>query len=474
MNLPRLVEKESIIFLQNMIDTNIEFLNCDLTEVLNLFESGNDINVKHRLKEADGKFVNTITINGKVFAYGNFVGEILDPICHKRLLKRYAKLSLYKALSKFFEKELPWGALTGIRPTKLAYQQIKESGEFEEFFMDTMKVSEQKTNLIKNVLSTQKNIYKIDEENTDFFVFIPFCPSRCKYCSFISADIKSANKYVDEYVDTLIDEIEFSKKFIKNLRSIYIGGGTPVALSNSQLERVLSAIDSINTGVEYTVEAGRPDAITKENLKILKDHGVTRICINPQTFIDRTLVSLGRNHTSAQVEEKYFMAKDMFDVNMDLIAGLEGETFEDFKYSLDKAISLSPENITVHTLCIKKGSRLAESEQRLSGEVAKNMVEYAHQSLGENGYFPYYLYRQKYMAGNLENVGYTKRDKACVYNVDIMEEISSNVACGANAISKRIFNGGERIERTASPKDVITYLNKIETIKKEKEKLFFD
>ncbi len=457
-----------------MIDTNIEFLSCDLNEVLSLFNCDSATSVKHRLKESEGKFVNTITINGKVFAYGNFVGEQKDPICHKRLLKRYAKLSLYKALSKFYEKELRWGALTGIRPTKLAYQQINESGEFEQFFMNTMKVSEQKTNLIKDILSAQKGIYKIDENNTDFFAFIPFCPSRCKYCSFISADIKSAQKYVDEYVDALIDEINFSKKFIKNLRSIYIGGGTPVALSDRHLERVLSAIDSINTGVEYTVEAGRPDAITKTNLEILKNHGVTRICINPQTFIDKTLISLGRKHTSAQVEEKYYMAKDLFDVNMDLIAGLEGESFADFKYSLDKAISLNPENITVHTLCIKKGSYLAESEKYLSGEVVSDMVEYAHKSLSQSGYLPYYLYRQKYMAGNLENVGYAKPNKACVYNVDIMEEISSNVACGANAISKRIFNGGERIERSASPKDVLTYLNKLPTIKLEKEKLFFD
>ncbi len=455
-----------------MIDTNVEFLRCDLNEVVNLYVGGNDKKIKHLLKESDGKFVNTITIDGKVYAYGNLVGEQTDAIKHKRLLKRYAKLSLYKALSKFFEKELPWGALTGIRPTKLAYQELAETGEFESFFTDTMKVSQQKTDLIKEILSAQKGIYKIDEDSTDFFVFIPFCPSRCKYCSFISADIKSAKKYVDEYVEALIDEINFSKRFIKNLRSIYIGGGTPVALSDKHLDRVLSAIDSINSGVEYTVEAGRPDAITKTNLQILKNHGVTRICINPQTFIDRTLVSLGRNHTSKEIEEKFFMAKDLFDVNMDLIAGLQGEDFNDFKYSLDKAVSLNPENITVHTLCIKKGSYLAQTEKCLSGEVVSDMVEYARQKLGENGYAPYYLYRQKYMAGNLENVGYAKPNKACVYNVDIMEEISNNVACGANAISKRIYGGGARIERSASPKDVLTYLNKLSVIKLEKEKLF--
>ena len=455
-----------------MIDTNLEFLQSELKEVVNLFDCGDSLNIKHRLKDGDGKFVNTVTVNGKVFAYGNLIGSFDGEIERKRLVKRYAKLSLYKALSKFFEKELPWGALTGIRPTKLAYQQMEKSGEFTSFFTDVMKVSAPKTALTQAVIDSQKGIYSRNDDNTDFFVFIPFCPSRCKYCSFISADIKSAQKYVDDYVDTLVDEINYSAKFIKNLRSIYIGGGTPVALSDVQLEKVLSAIDKINTGVEYTVEAGRPDAITESNLRLLKKHNVTRICINPQTFSNKTLELLGRNHTAEQVEEKFNLAKDMFSINMDLIAGLEGESFEDFKYSLDKAVMLSPDNITVHTLCIKRGSRLAEIEQRLSGETVDKMVEYAHQTLSANGYFPYYLYRQKNMAGNLENVGYTKPNKACIYNIDVMEEISCTVACGANAISKRVFNGGERIEREASPKDVKTYIDKIETIKLNKTKLF--
>lgn len=457
-----------------MIDTNLENLVSELKEVVNLFDGADSLNIKHRFTESEKKFVNTVTLNGKVFAYGNFIGSLSGEIEKKRLVKRYSKLSLYKALAKFYGKDLPWGALTGIRPTKLAYQQIEKDGDFTEFFIDTMKVSGEKTSLIKSVLNSQKGIYEKNDNNTDFFAFVPFCPSRCKYCSFISADIKSALKYVDEYVDTLVDEINYSAKFVKNLRSIYIGGGTPVALSDDKLSKVLDAIDKINTGVEYTVEAGRPDAITESNLKLLKEHKVTRICINPQTFNDKTLVRLGRNHTAKDVIDKYQLAKGMFDINMDLIAGLEGETFEDFKFSLDKAISLSPENITVHTLCIKRGSYLAESEDRLSGVEVNRMVEYAHQALNEAGYNPYYLYRQKYMAGNLENVGYAKPGKACVYNVDIMEEISSNVACGANAISKRVFGGGERIERVASPKDVPTYINKIETIKKEKSELFAD
>lgn len=455
-----------------MIDTNQPEFENDLKEVVSAFCDCQTINVRHRFKESENKIVNTVTINGKVYAYGNLIKPFKDEIERKRILKRYAKLSLYKGLSKFFERDLPWGALTGIRPTKLAYSQIEESGEFREFFTDVMKVSEQKTDLTEEVLTSQKGIYEKNDDNTDFFVFIPFCPSRCKYCSFISADVKSASKHVDEYVDTLIDEINYSAQFIKKLRSIYIGGGTPVALSDEQLERVLCAIDKINTGVEYTVEAGRPDAITESNLKLLKSHGVTRICINPQTFSDKTLKFLGRNHTANDVVEKFLMAKSDFIVNMDLIAGLNGESFEDFKNSLDKAISLSPDNITVHTLCIKRGSYLAETENRLSeGEVIK-MVDYAREELKKHDYKPYYLYRQKYMAGNLENVGYTKEGKACVYNVNVMEEISSTVACGANAISKRVFFGGERIEREASPKDVMTYLQKIQTIKAKKHKLF--
>lgn len=455
-----------------MIDTNVENLQSELREVVNLFDEGETLNIIHRFKESENKFVNTITINGKVFAYGNFVKNIADEIERKRLVKRYAKLSLYKGLSKFLDKTVCWGALTGIRPTKLAYQQMERTGEFTDFFTSTMQVSEQKTLLTKSVIDTQKGIYKKDDDNTDFFVFIPFCPSRCKYCSFISADIKSAKRHVDEYVDALVDEINYSAQFIKKLRSIYIGGGTPVALSDSQLEKVLCAIDKINTGVEYTVEAGRPDAITQSNLMLLKKHNVTRICINPQTFLDKTLTALGRNHTAEQVELAFNMAKGMFDINMDLIAGLEGESIEDFKFSLDKAISLSPENITVHTLCLKRGSSLKEDTERLSGEKVNQMVEYAHQALSDNGYSPYYLYRQKYMAGNLENVGYTKPNKACVYNIDVMEEIAQNVSCGANAISKRVYNGGERIERQASPKDVVTYLEKLEQIKIKKAKLF--
>jgi oxygen-independent coproporphyrinogen-3 oxidase len=258
---------------------------------------------------------------------------------------------------------------------------------------------------------------------------------------------------------------------VKKLRSVYIGGGTPVTLRRDLLERVLKAIGY--SGVEFTVEAGRPDCITEDSLKLLKDYGVTRICVNPQTFNDKTLALIGRRHTANDVVEKFALAKKYgFDVNMDLIAGLPDETFDDFAYSIDKAISLKPENITVHTLCLKKGADLKNDNERLSGEGVTQMVEYSHKQLHSAEYLPYYLYRQKYMAGNLENTGYALKGKACTYNIDVMEEIADNIACGANAVSKVVFGGENRIERYANPKDVKTYIDKIETIKAEKNKLF--
>ncbi len=456
-----------------MINTDLEFCKNELIEVINLFgEEAEELTIRHFFSKKEGKLVNTVSVDGRAYAYGNLVGEFTNKIVEKRLTKRYAKLAVYKALSRHLNKDLPWGALTGIRPTKLAYMQLEESGEFSEFFTDTMKVGKEKTLLTEEVISSQKGIYKKDDSNTDFFVFIPFCPTRCKYCSFISSDIKSAKKYIDEYVNCLINEINESVPLIKNLRSIYIGGGTPVCLPNDKLEAVLSAIDKFNTGVEFTVEAGRPDAITRENLAILKAHNVTRICLNPQTFQDKTLQSLGRNHTANDIFEKYELLKNDFSVNMDLICGLEGETFEDFKDTLNKTVFLNPDNITVHTLCIKKGSTLAENATRLTDGQTAEMVDYSYQFLKENGYKPYYLYRQKYMSANLENVGYAKGGKECVYNIDVMEEIAQNIACGANAISKRIFNGGERIERLASPKDILTYMSKVDKIIENKKKLF--
>ena len=454
-----------------MIETDLTKFLPDLKEVENLFKEYGDLNIRHKFTDGGEKIVNTVIVNGKAYAFGSFIGNKYE-ITRKRLIKRYAKLAVYRTLSRVFDVSLAWGSLTGIRPTKLAYQEIAESGDFKDFFENTLLVSKEKTALTAEVIASQKGIYETAEGGSDFFVFIPFCPSRCEYCSFISQDVRGAEKLMEEYVPVLIREIKESAKHVKNLRSIYVGGGTPVALSDCNLDKVLSAIDGINSGVEFTVEAGRPDAITREKAEILKAHGVTRISVNPQTFSDETLKRIGRNHTGFDVIRAYDLVKDDFSVNMDLIAGLPEETSEIFCNSLEKTIALNPDNITVHTLCVKKGSRLAETTNGLSAGDCANCVDFAHTRLNEKGYNAYYLYRQKYMAGNLENVGYAKRGKECVFNIDTMEEIANVVACGANAISKRVKNMGERIERYAAPKDVKTYINKSDEILMKKEEFF--
>ncbi len=451
------------------MNTNlIEFL-ADGNETVKLF-TNEELNINHHFKEENGKYFHTVKVGENEYNYSFSIPFYRNLLEEKRHKKRYFKLSIYKALSSFYQKSLPWGALTGIRPTKLAYSQLEETGEFFDFFTNVMCVSKDKTKLIENILQVQKGIYAKGQNYTDFFVGIPFCPSKCKYCSFVSTDISRSQGFLDDYVTAIIKEIESAKPLIKNLRSVYIGGGTPVALPTSHLEKILKAIGKQT--IEYTVEAGRPDCITQDKLDLLKEYGVTRVCVNPQTFNDQTLVKLGRKHTVSDVYEKYEMVKGKFDVNMDLIAGLEDETFEDFKFSIDSAIKLNPENITVHTLCLKKGSTLKESVKRLPENEIEKMVNYAHEKLYENGYFPYYLYRQKYMAGNLENTGYAKQGKQCIYNIDIMEEIADNVACGANAVSKAVFDNCNRIERYSAPKDIKTYIDKVDKIIEEKRKLF--
>ena len=400
----------------------------------------------------------------KKYAYKSVFEDFID---EKRKVKRYAKLSLYNFLCEKFGVTLDWGALTGIRPTKLYYQQGENA---EDFLLNQMGVSQKKFDVLQKIAEAQKPYYHPDEDAVAFYAGIPFCPSRCQYCSFISCEIGKTNM-LEDYVNALCYEIKESKKFIKKLRSVYVGGGTPVSLPLNLLEKVLCAIGDVPC--EYTVEAGRADCINAEVLKLLKDHGVTRVCVNPQTFCDDTLKLMGRNHTAKEAEEKYYLAKSFgFDVNMDLIAGLPLETFGTFSSSLEKALSLRPENLTVHTLCLKKGSKLKELCSRLPAGETDRMIDYSSRRTAEEGYEPYYLYRQKYMSDNLENTGYSLPQKECVYNVDVMEEIAQNVACGANAVSKRVFLTQNRIERYGAPKDIATYCEKIKKITEEKSKLF--
>ena len=424
------------------------------------------------------------TQNGNVFCYeATFCGAThtnsvdvggVDALQATRLKKRFAKLCLYNLLCDVTGKNMPWGSLTGIRPTKLACQLSLEGQNWQETFVNVLGVSSEKTQLVAKILQTQGNLRQYAPNSADLYVGVPFCVSRCSYCSFTSGEIARMQRYVEPYVEALCKDITRTIQFATQqgitLRNVYFGGGTPTSLTATQLNKVLDSIDF--APVEYTVEAGRPDTVDKEKLQVLSNHGVHRISINPQTFNQSVLDVIGRKHSVQDIYDKFLLARQFgFVVNMDLIAGLPTETYEMFCYSVDCALALSPENLTVHTLALKHGSVLKEQNYAESREVSK-MVAYAHKKIQDCGYLPYYMYRQKYMSENLENVGFCKPNTPCLYNIGIMEEVTDILACGTNAISKKIAPNENRIERSANAKDVITYIEHNEEYLKKKFLLF--
>ncbi|MDE6667890.1 MAG: coproporphyrinogen dehydrogenase HemZ [Clostridia bacterium] len=452
-----------------MLNTNSTGLYDEIMLVIRAFDL-EDADFTHYFSCSGGKFFNAIEYGGEFYDFEEEYKADND-LVFKRLAKRSAKLAFYKVLSKITGINLPWGALTGIRPTKLAYTEISASNDYNKLLKD-MCVSEENIALVSRILKAQEGTYK--KGGQDLYVSIPFCPTKCDYCSFITAPIEKTKIYLENYINCLVKELSSVKPYLTGLRSIYVGGGTPFVLENFQLTPIYAAINALfDKKIEYTVEAGRPDVFTEEKLKTAKEYGVTRICVNPQTFNDKTLEKIGRKHTSAQTIQAYEMAaKYGFDINVDLIAGLADETPKDFEKTLKTAISLNPANITVHTLSLKSGAKLKEETKKLSVNGIGEMIALSRELLTQAGYEPYYLYRQKYQAGGLENVGWAKPDKVCVYNVDTMEEISSNVAVGANAISKRYFGDEDRIERYAAPKDIPTYISKIDEIIEKRGRLF--
>ncbi len=420
-------------------------------------------------------FYYTATYQGKTHVEKVDVNGV-DELQAIRLKKRFAKLCLYNLLSQITGKKMPWGSLTGIRPTKLACQLASEGQNWQQTFTEVLGVSMQKTQLVADILSTQGTLRNVLPNTADLYVGVPFCVTRCSYCSFTSGEIARMKKYVEPYVQALCNDITATVRFAKEkgitLRNVYFGGGTPTSLTAQQLDKVLDCVDF--KPLEYTVEAGRPDTIDIEKLTVLKKHGVQRVSINPQTFNQSVLDAVGRKHSVADIYEKYRLAKDMgFVVNMDLIAGLPTETYQMFCHSVDCAVALSPENITVHTLALKHGSVLKlQNYVSASEQDVAEMVDYAHKTIRNAGYLPYYMYRQKYMTENLENVGFCKPGYPCLYNIGIMEEISDILACGTNAISKKISAEENRIERSANAKDVITYIQRNDEYLEKKIKLF--
>ena len=460
--------------MNGMLTTNCPFLENELLDAARLFKRRPN-SIIHAFRFEDGVFYNDFEVDGERFSFEDR-GQVFNELVYKRLERRFAKLRLYEILSKKYGVQMPWGALTGIRPTKLAYTELESGNDFELLFRK-MQVREDNIALVKQILDTQKGIYEKKDGNTDFFVSIPFCPTKCAYCSFITAPIDKTRAFLPSYLECLEKEITAAQESVKNLRSIYIGGGTPFALDTPHLERVLKAIAPLltkhNPQAEYTVEAGRPDAFSEEKLRLLKDYAVTRICINPQTFSDTTLQKIGRKHTVADFYKAYEMSEKYgFSVNIDLIAGLEDESVDTFSKGVERATQTGADNITVHCLSLKSGAKLKEEISYIENDAISEMVATSRQILSAKGYLPYYMYRQKYQAGNNENVGWTKKGRACVYNIDVMEETADNLAVGANAISKRVYTDKGLIERLASQKDLRTYIENIDELIAKKRKFF--
>ncbi len=456
-----------------MLTTDCKFLENELLDAARLFKT-RPSEITHAFHFTEGVFYNAFTVDGERYAFADKATP-KDELEFKRLERRFAKLRLYEILSKKYGEKMPWGALTGIRPTKLAYSAL-EAGESVRAIFEKMHVSEENIRLVEQILDTQKGIYEKKNGNTDLFVSLPFCPTKCAYCSFITAPIDKTRGYLPAYLDCLDKELSQAGEFIKNLRSAYIGGGTPFALDTPSLRRVLDGVAPLLrrfSGVEYTVEAGRPDVFSEEKLALLKEYGVTRICINPQTFSDETLKRIGRKHTVADFYKAYEMSEKYgFSVNIDLIAGLEAETVETFINGVESAVKTGADNITVHCLSLKAGAKLKEEVSYIENGFISTMVGVSREILSQNGYLPYYMYRQKYQAGNNENVGWTKSGKACVYNIDVMEETADNLAVGGNAISKRVDNESGLITRLASQKDLPTYIQKIDELLEKKRGFF--
>ncbi len=408
----------------------------------------------------------------------------LHELHRKRAARRLCKQALYDLCREVTGIHPPWGSLTGIRPTHLIYEAMAEgltAEEAAEALIRRFDVAPEKAELLREIVAVQSLLPPPGDGWMDVYIGIPFCTTRCTYCSFSSGEI-GRGRLVEPYLTALFREMEAGAALLKDagkrLRAVYVGGGTPTSLNESQFARLLDRMMTLYPGaMEYTVEAGRPDTITPGKLRAIRESGVGRISINPQTMNDHTLRVIGRGHTAAQVEEAYAMARaeGVRHINMDVIAGLPGEDTADFARTMDAALRLKPESLTVHTLAIKRSSRLhLENAPLPDGETAAAMVRMGLDTARQLGLQPYYLYRQKYMAGNQENVGYALPGHACQYNVDIMEENSHILALGAGGISKRIYPDEGHIGRSPNVSNIELYTQRVEEMIARKRALFLE
>ena len=475
-----------------------EFLN-DIADVIRLYLHMEDVvPAEENRRTGDEVFISAVMDMGEewraVCRCAAPIGEseyiYLHPaveggeLVQKRYLKRCLKIGVFRAMAKLFDANLPWGSLTGIRPTRLLRELIEEKGEQEalRFMGEEFNVSPRKLTLAKDIVDIQRPFMQDIGSGADVYIGIPFCRTRCLYCSFLS-EVRTPKTDMAAYIKALKKDIRLGSEILKDsgyhIRSMYMGGGTPTVLTEDELREVLEyALEQYGGyGSEFTVEAGRPDTITREKLGIIRSLGAGRISINPQTMCSRTLELVGRSHSPQEIVRAYHDAGELgFDsINMDVIAGLPGENLEDVKHTLEEIKKLDPHNLTVHTLAIKRSSRLKGMLDEYSlpnADEAEAMVNAGMQAAEDMGMKPYYMYRQKYMRGNLENVGYAKPGTECMYNIDMMEETVSIMAHGAGAMTKRIFDGECRVERIPNPKDIATYIAKVDAVAEEKRSLY--
>ena len=424
----------------------------------------------------------TITYNGRTARASRRFKTSGETV---RLRRQKLQQSYYAAAIQLLPEAPPWGALSGVRPTKLTTRHLLEGGtpkSADRLLRDTYYVTKPRRELALDCsASTVKAASLLSPTDVSLYVGIPFCPTRCIYCSFVSRTIGKRSDLIEPYLEALLKEIQVTGRLLANsgrkVRTIYIGGGTPTSLSTAQMIRLLDAIhDAFDLSglLEFTVEGGRPDTLDPEKLTAIRNHGADRMSINPQTMEDSVLAACRRPHTGADVLRSFRQAEQAgFEViNMDLIAGLPTDTFEGFCRSLDTAIGLNPANITVHTLALKKGADLFEERFGLpTAEMVAEMVDYANAALRGAGYKPYYLYRQKYMSGSFENVGWSRDGLDSLYNIYMMEEIHTILSLGGGGMNKVNLPDG-RLERFHNPKFPEQYIEMIDDVLRQKEELF--
>ena len=469
--------------------TDVPALANDMAEVLRLFLGGVDLRVNapggettltHREREESGQRIVSVTDGEHAFETREKMTG--DEVMDKRLRRRQAKLCVYRLMKQRTGITPPWGSLTGIRPTRLVYAGLEQGRDLDAACAEVQRifdVSDEKAAVLRSIIGTQRSMPQPRPDEADIYVGIPFCVSRCAYCSFLSGEV-GRGELLRPYTDALCREIENAPDLLRGEglrpRAFYMGGGTPTSLTPDLLRQVLSAAAPIIRQCrEVTVEAGRPDTIDREKLQVLREAGVTRISVNPQTRHDETLERIGSRHTAAQTEKAFRLAREMgfAHINMDLIAGLPGEDMAMFRDTLDWVASLAPESMTVHTLSIKRSSLLHLWQAQLpDGQMTADMVRLGARAAAGMGMRPYYLYRQKYMAGNQENVGYALPGQECLYNVDMMEETVSVIGLGAGAASKCVSPDRKKIQRCYNVSDIRQYIDRTEEMVHRKRELF--